>query len=294
VGKISTQIIHISGHATEKGEIVIIDKQDATKGDDLKPDTLVRFLKNAGNVRCVILNFCYSKKVADLIAEQALNVECVIGINGEIQSTAAVDFSKAFYKSLHGKLLNDQSVIFEAFSKGQAAASQKTEKDIYILFGSTFKKVSISCLGHLEDSMSLDGRTEDGTVGLVRSTEGFTGTEWEMHELSFTGNTTVVTLKRLGDVDGSKFLDGRTGEGTVGLAPTTIEPFTGTRWAMNELSSNGNTTVVTLKCLGHIDGPKFLNGNTEHGSVDLADSTEGVSGTRWKMNYSGSRSSEGL
>jgi hypothetical protein len=229
--KISTQIIHISGHATEKGEIVIIDKQDPTKGDDLKPDTLVRFLKNAGNVKCVLLNFCYSKKVADLIAEQALNVECVIGINGEIQSTAAVDFSKAFYKSLHGKLLNDQSVIFEAFSKGQAAASQKTEKDIYILFRSTFKKVSIRCLGHLPGSRFLNGNTVDRSVDLADSTEGVSGTIWEM----------------------------------------------------NELSSIGNTTVVILKCLGHLPGSTFLNGNTVDRSVDLADSNNVVSGTRWEI-----------
>ncbi|GJD22204.1 hypothetical protein RIVM261_071600 [Rivularia sp. IAM M-261] len=278
--KNSFQIIHISGHAIKNGKIKITDKQDATKTEDLEFDTLVKLIKTAGDVKCVLLNFCYSKKAADLIAKEAPNVECVIGINGDISSTAAVDFSDAFYKSLKGKLLNDQSVIFDAFVKGQAAAFQKTQKEIYILFMNIIKKVSIYCLGHLGGSRFLDGRTREGTVGLAPSTEGFTGTIWEMNELSSTGSTTEVTLQCLGHLGGDRFLDGRTREGTVGLAPTTRETFTGTRWKMDKLSS---TEKVTLMCLGHIDGNRFLNGNTLDGSVDLAKNTEGVSGTKWQI-----------
>ncbi|AKG23225.1 hypothetical protein [Calothrix sp. 336/3] len=283
--KTSPQIIHISGHATEEGKIDIIDKQDPNKGEHLEPDTLVEFLKNAGNVNCVLLNFCYSRKAADLIAKEAQNVGCVIGINGDIDSTAAVDFSKAFYKSLQGKILNNQSVIVEAFSKGRAAASQITKKDAYILFSGTFKKVvSISCLGDVPGYRFLDGRTREGTVGLAPSTTGlFTGTRWEINELSSSGNTTVITLECLGDVPGYRFLDGRTREGTVGLAPSTTGVFTGTRWEMNELSSSGNTTVVTLKCLGDVEGPRFLNGKIADEIVELVHSTEGLSSTKWEI-----------
>jgi hypothetical protein len=34
----------------------------------------------------------------------------------------------------------------------------------------------------------------------------------------------------LGDIQGARWLDGRTTNGTVGLASTTESPFTGTKW----------------------------------------------------------------
>ncbi|MBO3459871.1 hypothetical protein G7B40_030295 [Aetokthonos hydrillicola Thurmond2011] len=48
----------------------------------------------------------------------------------------------------------------------------------------------------------------------------------------------VVTLKCLGDVEGPRFLDGRTREGSVGLAPGTDGVFTGTRWEMTDLDDD--------------------------------------------------------
>lgn len=39
----------------------------------------------------------------------------------------------------------------------------------------------------------------------------------------------IVTLKYLGDVDDPKYLDGRTGDNTVGLVPST-DGFSRTRW----------------------------------------------------------------
>lgn len=79
-------------------------------------------------MNCVILNFCYSDEAARLIAK---HIQCVIGVKGEIEKTAAVEFSKNFYRSLEGKIFN-QGVIDEAFSKGKAAALPRTrDKDTY-------------------------------------------------------------------------------------------------------------------------------------------------------------------
>jgi len=46
----------------------------------------------------------------------------------------------------------------------------------------------------------------------------------------------IITLENLGSIDNPnfKFLDGRTGDGTVGLAPGTDDPYTGTRWRVDE------------------------------------------------------------
>ncbi len=74
--------------------------------------------------------------------------------------------------------------------------------------------------------------------------------------------------------DVPRFLDGRTGDGTVGLAPSP-DGFSGTRWAFG--SSNG---VDTLECLGDVAG-RFLDGRTGDGTVGLAPSPDGFSGTRW-------------
>jgi hypothetical protein len=42
----------------------------------------------------------------------------------------------------------------------------------------------------------------------------------------------VVILTCQGDIPGPRLLDGRTGDGSVGLAPSTEEPFSGTRWTV--------------------------------------------------------------
>ncbi len=94
-----------------------------------------------------------------------------------------------------------------------------------------------------------------------------------------------VYLKCLGTVPGPVWLDGRTGNGSVGLAPSTGGDYTGTRW----LVTDGGSGAVVLKCLGTVPGPTFLNGITGNGSVDLAPSTNApYSGTRWGVEDGGS------
>ncbi|MCC5617841.1 hypothetical protein LC605_22690 [Nostoc sp. CHAB 5836] len=275
---ISPQIIHISGHGTGEGKIKIIEK-DTKSGEELRPQTLAEYIKNAGDVDCVLLNFCYSKEAANLIAKNAKNVKWVIGINDDIDSTSAVEFSTAFYQELCGKPVNS-IVVDKAFSEGRAAASQRNRGHKYIRFP---KVVSISWLGDVNGSIFLNGRTRDANVGLAPSIKGFSGTRWEMDEFPSNGDTTDVTLKCLGDVDGPRFLDGRTRDGTVALVHS-AEGLTGTRWTINKLSSNGDTTDVTFRCTGDLDGPKFLDGRTGDRNVGLAHSMEGLTGTGWRIN----------
>jgi hypothetical protein len=49
------------------------------------------------NIRCVVLNACYSEKQARAIAE---HIECVIGMSNAIGDLASIDFSVAFYRAL--------------------------------------------------------------------------------------------------------------------------------------------------------------------------------------------------
>jgi len=71
----------------------------------------------------------------------------------------------------------------------------------------------------------------------------------------------IVSLISLGSVAGPRYLDGRTADGTVGLAPNADVPFTGATWQL----SDGGGGSFTLKCLGAIDGPRFLDGRTADG-----------------------------
>ena len=122
------RIIHICGDGKTDGTVEIPNPDDK-KIDRVKAEELAEFFSNATDVNCVILNFCYSSQATALIAQ---HIQCVIGIEGYIERTAAVEFSKKFYSSLEGKILNQEG-IDEAFLKGIAAAMPRTrDKDTYI------------------------------------------------------------------------------------------------------------------------------------------------------------------
>lgn len=88
-------------------------------------------------------------------------------------------------------------------------------------------------------------------------------------------------LKCLGDVEGPRWLDGRTGDGTVGLAPNTDPPYTGTKW---EVTFDEPASAYRLKCLGDVEGPRWLDGRTGDGTVGLAPNTDSpYTGTKWEV-----------
>ncbi len=90
----------------------------------------------------------------------------------------------------------------------------------------------------------------------------------------------VIALECMGNIQGARWLDGRTGNGTVGLAPRRDGPFTGTRWQVFEVDSG----VYALKSLGNANGPRWLDGRTGNGTVGLALETgRQFSGTRWEI-----------
>jgi hypothetical protein len=141
-------------------------------------------------------------------------------------------------------------------------------------------QVSLRCLGNIPGPRYLDGRTANGTVGLAPNTgREFTGTRWRVVR----AGDGVVELKCLGDIEGPRWLDGRTADGTVGLAPNTNRPFTGTRWQVLQVDHN-NPNIVALRCLGDIEGPRWLNGKTADATVDVAPTIEPpFTGTKWEV-----------
>jgi len=140
--------------------------------------------------------------------------------------------------------------------------------------------VALKCLGDINDPRWLDGKTANGKVELAPVLgPPYTGTKW----LVARAGEGIVALKCEGTANGDRWLDGRTAGGTVGLAPNTEKQFSGTRWQIVRLDQN-NPDIVALKCLGAIEGPRWLDGRTRDGSVGLAPRTDPpFTGTKWEI-----------
>jgi hypothetical protein len=89
-------IVHFSGHGTAEGEVVLEDF-----GGESRPipvDVLRETFRTLGdNVKCVVLNSCYSSVQAEAIAR---HIDCVIGMSSEIGDKAAIAFAASFYQAL--------------------------------------------------------------------------------------------------------------------------------------------------------------------------------------------------
>lgn len=93
-------IVHFSGHGTTSSEIVLEGPQGA--GRAVPRDALGQlFFALRDNIRCVVLNACYSVEQAEAIAQ---HIDCVVGMTQAVGDDAAIRFAGAFYRALgYGK-----------------------------------------------------------------------------------------------------------------------------------------------------------------------------------------------
>jgi CHAT domain-containing protein len=89
-------IVHFSGHGSQKSEIILEDKDGSSQPVSIRAlSALFSILKD--NIRCVVLNACYSEPQARAIAG---TIDCVIGMSVAIGDESAILFSSAFYQAL--------------------------------------------------------------------------------------------------------------------------------------------------------------------------------------------------
>jgi hypothetical protein len=103
-------VVHFSGHGTSDGEIVLED--NTGKAKTVSTEALARVFETLkDNIRCVVLNACFSFEQADEIKQ---NIDCVIGMSSSIGDEAAIAFSAAFYLAL-----SSERSIQNAFDQGK-------------------------------------------------------------------------------------------------------------------------------------------------------------------------------
>lgn len=97
-------IVHFSGHGSRASEIILQDNSGISHPVSVRAlSNLFSALKD--NIRCVVLNSCFSEKQAAAIAE---HIECVVGMTTAISDEAAISFAAKFYQALaYGKSVQD-------------------------------------------------------------------------------------------------------------------------------------------------------------------------------------------
>jgi hypothetical protein len=89
-------IVHFSGHGSRAGAIVFGDAKGESQ--PVPPGALKRtFAVLRDNIRCVVLNACYTEVQAKGIAE---SIDCVVGMGRAIGDESAVAFAASFYQAL--------------------------------------------------------------------------------------------------------------------------------------------------------------------------------------------------
>jgi len=89
-------IVHFSGHGSAVSEILLEDNNGNSRPVSPRAlSQLFSILKD--NIRCVVLNACYSESQAQAIAK---HIDCVIGMSNAIGDEAAISFAAAFYRAL--------------------------------------------------------------------------------------------------------------------------------------------------------------------------------------------------
>jgi len=89
-------IVHFSGHSTTQNEIILEDTHGRSK--PVSTQSLYQlFSILSDNVKCVVLNSCYSENQAKAISK---SIDYVIGMSKAISDRAAISFSSSFYQSL--------------------------------------------------------------------------------------------------------------------------------------------------------------------------------------------------
>ncbi len=93
---VQPQIVHFSGHGTDNGALCF--ETPTGHAQPVEPAALAALFEQfAGQVQCVVLNACFSRKQANGIAK---HIPYVVGMKRAIGDKAAIAFSIGFYQAI--------------------------------------------------------------------------------------------------------------------------------------------------------------------------------------------------
>ena len=88
-------IVHFCGHAKKRG---LVFEKNSGEAQTVDAEALVSlFEKFKNQVKCVLLNACYTDNQAQAINQ---HIQYVIGMTGQAEDTAAIKFATNFYAAL--------------------------------------------------------------------------------------------------------------------------------------------------------------------------------------------------
>ena len=90
-------IVHFSGHGVGETGLVVIDSGSSGEEKLVSGEALAGLFAECPNIKCVLLNACYSEVQAQALVKQ---VDYVIGMLDTIYDKAAIAFSIGFYDGL--------------------------------------------------------------------------------------------------------------------------------------------------------------------------------------------------
>lgn len=89
-------LVHFSGHGSPSSEIILQDNSGNSHPVSVRAlSQLFSVLKD--NIRCVVLNACYSEAQAKAIAQ---HIDSVVGMSKAIKDDSAISFATSFYQAL--------------------------------------------------------------------------------------------------------------------------------------------------------------------------------------------------
>jgi hypothetical protein len=106
------EIVHFSGHGDKDGNLLL--ENDSGNVVRTGPEGIARLFRlHRSTIKCVIVNACYSERLAQALSQY---IDHVVGMRWQIGDEAAIQFSVDFYMGI----FNGQSVP-AAFERGLAA-----------------------------------------------------------------------------------------------------------------------------------------------------------------------------
>ncbi|GAB4200250.1 MAG: hypothetical protein Fur006_51660 [Coleofasciculaceae cyanobacterium] len=117
LGEERPQIVHFCGHGKADGSLVLED--DGGQDKAVKPEALAELFElYADCVECVLVNACYSEKLAQAISQ---HIDYAIGMNQSVYDTTAIKFAQGFYNALGYGIPDNQEEFQRAFREGVVA-----------------------------------------------------------------------------------------------------------------------------------------------------------------------------